>query len=86
MKNWFKFPGEFVPSESLKEHVFSRASAKKAIARLASVTDTLLANRPVDGAAGNTGGPGVADLDDLGEASPTASDPGLDDFDLDGLD
>jgi hypothetical protein len=49
---------------------------------LAGVTDTLLANRPVDGAAGNGAQSiGDADLDDV-----RVIDPGLDDLDFGGLD
>lgn len=82
LKNWFVYPGEYVPSDSLKEHVFSRTSGKLAIAILAGVTDTLLANRSVDGTAGNLAQSiGDADLDDV-----RGIDPGLDDLDLDGLD
>jgi hypothetical protein len=82
LKNWFKYDTEFVPSDSLREHVFSRTSGKPAIAMLAGVTNALLANRPEEGTAGNHAQTGDgADLDDF-----RVNDPGLDDFDLDGLD
>jgi hypothetical protein len=82
LKNWFVDRGEFVPRDSLREHVFSRTSGKPAIAMLAGVTDMLLANRSDDGTAGNRAQTiGDADLDDV-----RVIDPGLDDLDFGGLD
>lgn len=82
LKNWFVCPGEFVPSDRLGEHVFSRTSAQPAIAAMKTGTDTLLANRSDDGTAGNRAQTiDDADLDDV-----RGIDPGLDDPDFGGLD
>lgn len=42
LKDWFKFPGEFVPPDSLKEYIFSRVSAPKAIEILKAKTAKLM--------------------------------------------
>ncbi|MBI4996780.1 MAG: hypothetical protein HZC22_07755 [Rhodocyclales bacterium] len=45
LKNWFVFPGEFVPGEDLELHLFSRTSAPRAIAELRAKTDALVESR-----------------------------------------
>jgi len=87
LKNWFVYPGEFVPSDGHKEHVFSRTSGKKPIEMLKGVTEVLLASRLVnDGSASLPGSSGAAGHDDLGDNNIGVIDPDLDDLDFGGLD
>lgn len=47
LAGWLQYPGEFVPSDSVVEHVFSRTSVPKAIADLKAKSDALLVGRPL---------------------------------------
>lgn len=42
LRDWLQYPGEFKPSDSVAEYVFSRTSVPNALAELTARTDTLL--------------------------------------------
>lgn len=90
LKDWLKVRKEFEPTDSIKEHVFSRTSFKTAVAAVKAATEERLANRPDEAAPAKTTSAKRWDVSDL-DVKPYlddvgSNDPGIDDLDVGGFD